>query len=152
MVFLYKLDNPLDFVFLTDIARKVDSSLKGINDFPAWNIPHMVEDVQDQKPSKIKAYNSYMKNLVNQAEIRKVHLIVLPLGMSRQKENNTRYNHNKDIIMWHIKWILSSITPSLSFTSKASELDTVGEIFMRDLMNCSVVYSFSIFIRAICIH
>ena len=80
-----------------------------------------------------------MKNLVNQAEIRKVHLIVLPLGMSRQKENNTRYNHNKDIIMWHIKWILSSITASLSFTSKASELDTVGDIFIRDLMNCSVI-------------
>ena len=45
----------------------------------------------------------------------------------------------KDIIMWHIKWILSSITPSLSFTSKASELDTVGDIFIRDLMNCSVI-------------
>lgn len=117
----------------------MDSSIKGINDFPAWNIPHMVEDVQEQKHTKIKSYNSYMKGLVTQAEERKTSLIVLPLGMSRQKENKTRYYHSKGIIMWHMKWILSSIRPPLSFTSRCSELDKVGDVLMKELLNLSVL-------------
>ena len=98
----------------------------------------MVEDIQDQKPSKIKSYNSYMKTLVTQAEQRKTTLIVLPLGMTRQKENKTRYYFNKGLIMWHVKWILASTTPNLSFTSRCSELDLVGEALMNELSNLSV--------------
>lgn len=99
----------------------------------------MVEDVQEEKAAKVKSYNSYMKSLVAQAELRKTTLLILPMGMTRQKENRSRYNHSKGLILWHTKWILSSISPALSFTSRVSELDNVGEILIQELMNLSVV-------------
>lgn len=100
----------------------------------------MVEDIQEQKHTKIKSYNSYMKTLVNQAESRKTSLIVLPLGMTRQKENKSRYYHSKGLIMWHVKWILSSITPTLSFTSRCSELTNVGDALINELTQLSVLF------------
>ena len=98
----------------------------------------MVEDIQEQKDVKVKSYNSYMKTLVCQAEERKTKLIVLPLGMSRQKENKTRYIYNKGIIMWFSKWILSSVSPPLSFTCRCSELDIIGDVLLNELSKLSV--------------
>ena len=117
------------------MARRVDSSAKNISDFPGWNIPHMVETALETKKRDIP---SYLSSLVRQAEQRKTHLIVLPQGMTRQKENKTRYIFNKGIIMWYCKWILSSSIPALSFTSKTSELENVGQVFMLELSKLSV--------------
>lgn len=142
-------DFHVDYFFLTDVARRVDSSIKGINDFPAWNSPHMVDEATLTKKRDVP---NYLQTLIKQAEQRKVHLISLPLGMSRQKENQTRYLFNKGIIMWYSKWILSGSSPALTFTTKASELSTIGETFMTKLNSESVRPFYCVFCRAIYIH
>ena len=141
-------DFHLDYFFLTDVARRVDSSIKGINDFPAWNSPHLVDEATLTKKRDVP---NYLQTLIKQAEQRKVHLISLPLGMSRQKENQTRYLFSKGIIMWYSKWVLSGSSPALTFTTKASELSTVGETFMTKLNSESVCSFYILFCRAICI-
>ena len=58
--------------------------------------------------------------------------------MTRQKENKTRYLYGKGYIMWFAKWILSSVNPPLSLTTKNNETDLVGETFRNSLMGVSV--------------
>ncbi|KAK8821336.1 hypothetical protein WA538_005962 [Blastocystis sp. DL] len=123
-----------DYFFLTDVARKVDSTVKSINDFPAWSTPHMVEDAKEAKNHRV---SSYLSALIKQAADRHVQLITLPLGMSRQVENKSRYIFGKGLIMWYAKWNLASIAPILSFSTRCSELDVVGEVFQAELSNLS---------------
>ena len=88
--------------------------------------------VEEAVSSKRRDVPTYLQTLLKQAELRKVHLISLPLGMSRQKENQTRYIFSKGLIMWYAKWVLSSSSPALTFTTKSSELSTIGETFSRN--------------------
>ena len=125
----------IDYFFLSDIARRVDSSIKNITDFPGWNIPHMVEEAKDSKNLRV---HSYMATLVKQAAERNVNLITLPLGMSRQKENRTRYISGKGLIMWYAKWNLASISPVLTFSTRCSELETIGNTLINNLSGFSV--------------
>ena len=109
--------------------------MKSINDFPAWSTPHMVEDAKEAKNHRV---SSYLSALIKQAADRHVQLITLPLGMSRQMENKSRYIFGKGLIMWYAKWNLASIAPILSFSTRCSELDVVGEVFQAELSNLSV--------------
>ena len=109
--------------------------MKSINDFPAWSTPHMVEDAKETKNHRV---SSYLSALIKQAAERHVQLISLPLGMSRQVENKSRYIFGKGLIMWYVKWNLASIAPVLSFSTRCSELDTVGAVFQAELANLSV--------------
>lgn len=127
--------SPVDYFFLSDIARKVDSSIKNITDFPGWNTPHLVEQAKDARNLRV---HSYMATLIKQAADRNVNLITLPLGMTRQKENRSRYIFGKGIIMWYAKWNLSSISPVLTFSTKCSELNIVGETLMNEISGFSV--------------
>lgn len=70
------------------VACKVDSSLKGINDFPSWGAPHLVEEAKEAKRRNVP---NYLSTLIREAKARNVNLITLPMGMTRQKENKTRY-------------------------------------------------------------
>ena len=94
--------------------------------------------VEEAVSSKRRDVPTYLQTLLKQAELRKVHLISLPLGMSRQKENQTRYIFSKGLIMWYAKWVLSSSSPALSFTTKSSELSTISETFFSKLSTLSV--------------
>ena len=76
--------------------------------------------------------------LIKQAADRNVTLITLPLGMSRQKENRTRYIFGKGLIMWYTKWYLASISPVLSFSARCSELDDIGTTVMNEIAKLSV--------------
>ena len=96
--------------------------------------------VEEAVSNKRRDVPTYLQTLIKQAELRKVHLISLPLGMSRQKENQTRYIFSKGLIMWFAKWILSSSSPSLTFTTKSSELSTIGDTFFTKLTNLSVCF------------
>ena len=107
--------------------------------------------VDEATLTKKRDVPNYLQTLIKQAEQRKVRLISLPLGMSRQKENQTRYLFSKGIIMWYSKWVLSGSSPALTFTTKASELSTVGETFMTKLNSESVCSFYILFCRAICI-
>ncbi|KAK8801299.1 hypothetical protein WA171_004445 [Blastocystis sp. BT1] len=123
-----------DYFFLTDVARKVDSSAKNIIDFPAWSTPHLVEEAKNPKSQRVP---SYLSALIKQASDRHVTLITLPLGMSRQKENRTRYIFGKGLIMWYTKWYLASISPVLSFSARCSELDDVGTTVVNEIAKLS---------------
>ena len=114
----------------------MDSSLKGINDFPSWGAPHLVEEAKEAKRRNIP---NYLSTLIREAKARNVNLITLPMGMTRQKENKTRYLYGKGYIMWFAKWILSSVNPPLSLTTRSNETDLVGETFRSSLMGVSVV-------------
>ena len=94
--------------------------------------------VEEAASSKRRDVPTYLQTLIKQAEQRKVHFISLPMGMSRQKENQTRYIFSKGLIMWYAKWVLSSSSPALTFTTKASELSPVGETFFSKLSTLSV--------------
>ena len=54
----------------------------------------MVEEAKDAKNLRV---HSYIATLVKQAADRNVNLITLPLGMTRQKENRTRYISGKGL-------------------------------------------------------
>ena len=95
----------------------------------------MVEDAKEAKNHRV---SSYLSVLINQAADRHIQLITLPLGMSRQVENKSRYIFGKGLIMWYAKWNLASIAPILSFSTRCSELDVVGEVFQAELSNLSV--------------
>ncbi len=113
----------------------MDSSLKGINDFPSWGAPHLVEEAKEAKRRNVP---NYLSTLIREAKARNVNLITLPMGMTRQKENKTRYLYGKGYIMWFAKWILSSVNPPLSLTTKSNETDLVGETFLTSLTGVSV--------------
>lgn len=76
------------------VACKVDSSLKGINDFPSWGAPHLVEEAKEAKRRNVP---NYLSTLIREAKARNVNLITLPMGMTRQKENKTRYLVRKGV-------------------------------------------------------
>ena len=95
----------------------------------------MVEDAKEAKNHRV---SSYLSALIKQAADRHIQLITLPLGMSRQMENKSRYIFGKGLIMWYAKWNLASIAPILSFSTRCSELDTIGEVFQAELANLSV--------------
>ena len=99
--------------------------------------------VEEAVSSKRRDVPTYLQTLLKQAELRKVHLISLPLGMSRQKENQTRYIFSKGLIMWYAKWVLSSSSPALTFTTRSSELSTIGDTFFSKLSMLSVSIFFS---------
>ena len=86
----------------------------------------MVEDAKEAKNHRV---SSYLSALIKQAADRHVQLITLPLGMSRQVENKSRYIFGKG---------LASIAPILSFSTRCSELDIIGEVFRAELTNLSV--------------
>ena len=125
----------LDYHFLSDVAWKVDSSLKEMNDFPSWGAFHPVEEAKETKRRHIPGY---LSTLLREAKSRNVNLVTLPLGMTKQKENKTRYIYSKGYIVWYAKWILASVNPPLSLTTKCSELDKIGETFLASLANVSV--------------
>ena len=96
----------------------------------------MVEEAKDAKNLRV---HSYMATLVKQAADRNVNLITLPLGMTRQKENRTRYISGKGLIMWYAKWNLASISPVLTFSTRCSELDSIGNTLVNKISEFSVV-------------
>uniref|UniRef100_A0A2P2JGR8 Box C/D snoRNA protein 1 n=1 Tax=Rhizophora mucronata TaxID=61149 RepID=A0A2P2JGR8_RHIMU len=46
----------------------------------------------------------HLRSLVHAASNRRTKLLLLPIGMSRRDNNQTRYNHRKKFISWTIEW------------------------------------------------
>lgn len=110
-----------DYYYLYHLAQVVDNNNRVVNTFGSAR-----EYSEENKPQKVKL-PKYLTIISNQAKQRKMNIKFMPKGMTRQKENHTRYIYKKGFIEWTIEWIFPSVVPLLKEKSLECELTTIRD-------------------------
>ena len=74
-----------------------------LNSKPAASSPADATTTKSTPPKRTGGGNKKIDPLVRQAELKDIHLLRMPNGMSRRNNNTTKFNKKKGIITWKVE-------------------------------------------------
>jgi hypothetical protein len=112
----------------TAFVKRTDLSYDTLkSDYKFLEEINRIEDVskRTQPPAARRQLPKPLKNLVEQARSRGVSLVLVSPGMTRRRQNTTRFDFKSKLIHWRVEWVFDD--GRVETTARMSEEASIGQ-------------------------
>jgi len=112
----------------TEFVKRADLSYDTLkSDYKFLEEINRIEDVskRTQPPAARRQLPKPLKNLVEQARSRGVSLVLVSPGMTRRRQNTTRFDFKSKLIHWRVEWVFDD--GRVETTARMSEEASIGQ-------------------------